>query len=172
MKDQTLIQCGSEQDSVGGQLQYSCWYELLPMFSRTIMPIVVLPGDRIGASIQLSSATISEWNVTIFDLTSGQSFSKLFTYPSSMLSAEWIVERPNVNQVLTSLANFGTVPFMDCSATLGGVNGGIDSFPTIEVVMHSSDIIGIPSAELAIVSGPSETGSKFSVTYLASSGQQ
>jgi hypothetical protein len=170
MHDQTLIQCGSEQDSVGGQLQYSCWYELLPRFSRTIMPIVVSPGDQMGASIQLSSAITGEWNVTIFDLTSGQSFSNLFIYQSSMLSAEWIVERPDVNQVLSSLANFGTVTFTDCSAAIGGVNGVIDSFPTIEVVMHSSDIIGLPSLELASVSGLSGGGSKFTVTYLASSG--
>lgn len=56
---------------------------------------------------------------------------------------------------------------MNCS--LGGINGGIDSFPTIEVVMYSSDIIGLPSVELASVSGLSGIGSKFTVTYLASS---
>ena len=123
-----------------------------------------------GASIQLLSATTSEWNVTIFDLDSGQSFSNLFIYPSSMLTAEWIVERPEVNKVLTALANFGTVMFTDCSATVGGLNGGIGSSPTIEVLMHSSDIIGLQSVELASVSDVSGVGSEFTVTYLASSG--
>jgi len=167
--DQTLIQCGTEQDSIGGQLQYSCWYELLPQFSRTIMPIFVSPGDLIKASIQLSSAANSEWNVTIFDLTSGESFSNLFTYSSSMLSAEWIVERPDVNNVLTPLANFGIVTFTDCSTAVGGVNGGIGSFQTSKVVMYSSDV-GLPLVELASVSGLNGIGSQFSVTYLASSG--
>ena len=123
-----------------------------------------------GAFIQLSSVTSNEWNVTISDLNSGQSFSNLFTYPSSMLTAEWIVERPEANNVLTSLANFGTVMFTDCSATVGSLNGGIDSFPTIEVLMHSSDIIGLQSLELASVSDLSGVGSQFTVTYLASAG--
>jgi hypothetical protein len=170
MKDQTLIQCGTEQDSINGQLQYSCWYELLPQLSRTIMPIFVLPGDHMGASIQLSSATTGEWNVTIFDLTSGQSFSNLFIYPSSMLSAEWIVERPEINHILSSLANFGTATFSDCSSTVGGVNGGIGDFPTIEVVMYASDIAGLQSLQLASVSDLSGLGVQFTVTYLASSG--
>ena len=123
-----------------------------------------------GAFIQLSSVTTNEWNVTISDLNSGQSFSNLFTYPSSMLTAEWIVERPEANKVLSSLADFGTVMFTDCSATIGNLNGGIDSFPTIEVLMHSSDIIGLQSVELASVSDLSEVGSQFTVTYFASAG--
>jgi len=170
-QDQTLIQCGSQQDSVGGQPQYSCWYELLPQFSRTLMSIAASPGDHIQASIQLANAAASEWNVTIFDLTSGDSFSNFFTYPASKLSAEWIVERPELaTGVFASLANFGTVMFTDCSTIIGGVNGGISNFPTSEVVMHSSDLVGKPSTKLTAVSGLSGDGSQFTVTYLASSG--
>jgi hypothetical protein len=123
-----------------------------------------------GASIQLSSVTTGEWNLTIFDLNSGQSFSNIFIYPSSMLTAEWIVERPDVNKALSALANFGTVTFTDCSATIGDVNGEIGSFPTIDVVMYASDIVGLPSQELASVSDVNGIGSQFTVTYLASSG--
>ena len=123
-----------------------------------------------GAFIQLSNAVTNEWNVTISDLNSGQSFSNIFIYPSSMLTAEWIIERPEVNKVLSPLADFGTVMFTDCSATIGSLNGGIGSFPTIEVLMHSSDIIGLQSVELASVSDLSGVGSQFTVTYFASSG--
>ena len=134
------------------------------------MAINTLPGDLIQASIQLSNAATSEWNLTISDVTSGQSSSRLVTYASSQLSAEWIVERPQVNRVLSPLADFGNATFTGCSATVGDVTGEIGSFPANEILMYSSNIVGTPSVQLADVSGLNANGSKFTVTYLTGSG--
>jgi hypothetical protein len=56
--DRTLIQMGTEQDSVYGNVTYSAWFELLPNDAVTITTINVTQGDEITASISLlDSAT-------------------------------------------------------------------------------------------------------------------
>lgn len=47
----TLIQAGTEQDSIDGQAVYSAWFELLPQDSVIIPTINVSPGDTIDACI-------------------------------------------------------------------------------------------------------------------------
>ena len=103
------------------------------------------------------------------DVTSGQSFQNSVVYLSSQLSAEWIVERPTVNRVLSSLANFGDATLTSCMATIESVNGGISSFPVSRVVMVSSGASGGGSVQLADVSDLTPDGQGFTVTYLASS---
>jgi hypothetical protein len=48
--DKTLIQTGTEQDSINGSIEYSAWYELLPNDAITITVMNVSPGDKITAS--------------------------------------------------------------------------------------------------------------------------
>jgi hypothetical protein len=43
--DHTLIQAGTEHDSINGQEEYSVWYELLPNDSVTITAMNVSPED-------------------------------------------------------------------------------------------------------------------------------
>ena len=131
------------------------------------MAINTLPGDLIQASIQLSNAATSEWNLTISDVTSGQSSSRLVTYASSQLSAEWIVERPQVNRVLSPLANFGNVTFTGCQASFELATGGINSFPAIEILMYSSTTSGTNGVQLADVSDFSSDGTSFTVSNFA-----
>jgi len=69
--DTSLIQCGTEQDSIGGQLVYSAWYELLPRTSITIRSMVVSAGDQMQASIQLIDPTLNQWSINITDVTAG-----------------------------------------------------------------------------------------------------
>jgi len=166
--DRTLIQCGTEQDSVGGQIHYSAWYELLPKNSKTISTINVSAGDEIKASIQLSNQTADEWSINITDLTSGQSFQITVTYASSQLSAEWIVERPTVNRALSPLANFGTISLSNCTATVGSATGGIGSLPANEIIMYSSIASSNSTVQLTNVSGFSVDEGGFAVDYLAS----
>ncbi len=166
--DTSLIQCGTEQDSVGGQLSYSAWYELLPRSSRTVMALNISPGDQISASIQLFNPALSTWTINITDITTGQSFQNTVTYFSSQLSAEWIVERPTVNNVISSLANFGTTTITNCTATIGNISGGISGFPANRVIMYSSTSPGSNSNPLTDVSELSSDGSSFTVNFLAS----
>ncbi len=166
--DTSLIQCGTEQDSIRGQLVYSAWYELLPRTSVTIRTILVSPGDQMQASIQLVDVALSQWSINITDVTTGLSFQNTFRYNSNRLSAEWIVERPTVNRVIGALADFGSVTFEDCQANVGSISGSITSFPAQESVMYSSTSPGVNSVQLTDVSALSVDGTSFTVSYLAS----
>ena len=121
------------------------------------------------ASIQLVDATVSEWSINLTDATTGVSFQNSFFYASSQLSAEWIVERPTVNRVIGTLANFGSVTFTDCQATVGSASGGISSFPAQEIVMYSSTSPGVSSVQLTDVSGLTIDGAGFTISYLTAS---
>jgi hypothetical protein len=159
--DQTLIQTGTGQDSVGGQEFYRVWYELAPGNLVTIQSFDVSPGDRISASIFLVDPDTNTWHIEISDDTNGLSFSTNLVHVSNPLSAEWIVERPTVADRTEVLADFGQVTFTECSAKVGGKLGAIDSFPFNKIVMHDSR-----SVQLVNVSDLADSGSSFTVAYL------
>jgi hypothetical protein len=124
-------------------------------------------GDLMQASIRLANATLDVWSINITDVTSGSSYQKTVAYAVSQLSAEWIVERPTINRVLTQLADFGNVTFTDCQAIVGSDTGGINSFASSRVVMYSSTSPSTPSVQLTDVSMVSTDGKSFIVTYLS-----
>lgn len=157
--DRTLIQTGTEQDSINGVGTYSAWYELLPHAEVTIDSLSVSAGDRITASISLSDPSTNTWLLEIRDFTGEQSFRNSVVYTSSMLSAEWIVERPSVNKVLRNLADFSELTFTGCATTVGGKVETISSLPSIQVTMYNQN------TELASVSPLSSNGSSFTVNY-------
>ena len=168
--DETLIQTGTEQDSTQGQSEYSAWLELLPQTSITINSISVSPGDQITASIQLVNTNTDQWSISIRDLTSNQQYTGSFTYSSSQLSAEWMVERPDVSTrrsrgTLSSLADVGTVEFTNCQTTIGGETGTISSFPTVQSIMYESvkSTTDSGSTLLAVVSDLTDNGASFRV---------
>lgn len=120
------------------------------------------------ASIQLVDAAHDRWLINVSDLTAGNSFQNIFTYVSSQLSAEWILERPTVNNVLASLSNFDEIVFTNCSATIGNVTGGINSVPALQIVMYSEISNPDTAQQLVDVSSVSGDGTEFSVVYLSS----
>lgn len=164
--DTTLIQCGTEHDSSGSLTTYFAWYEMLPRTSVPIRMFNVSPGDQMQASIQLVDVSSSQWLISISDMTSQSSFQNNFTYGASQLSAEWVVERPLINRVLSTLANFGEMSFTNCSVTVGTVSGGINSFPNEKILMFSSPMANT-AVQAADVSNLSGDGSQFTVTYLS-----
>jgi hypothetical protein len=159
----TLIQVGTEHDAISGQTVYSVWYELLPEYSVTIDAINVSAGDSISASITLVDSATNEWSIRIRDDTRGQSFKQNFLYGSSRLSAEWIVERPTVNNRVSTLANFGNITFTNASAnTSASTNAGaISDFPFSQTVMYNRQ-----NRQLVTVSPLSAHDSAFTVAYL------
>ncbi|MGB8779234.1 MAG: G1 family glutamic endopeptidase [Candidatus Bathyarchaeia archaeon] len=159
--DSTLIQAGTEQDSTRGQGTYSAWYELLNESVVTIDSLNIMPGDRITASISLLVPTNSIWSIEIHDVTNEQSFQKNVFYDSSMLSAEWIVERPTINNRLATLADFGQVTFTGCTATISGTIGTVSSFPHIQVIMYN-----LQNTQLVSVSTLTSNGSSFTLNYV------
>jgi hypothetical protein len=160
--DETLIQTGTEHDSINGSAVYFAWYELLPYYSVAIPTMDVSPGDKITASIDLVESAKNEWSVEITDVTNGERFKHNFFYDSSRLSAEWIVERPIVNNSLSSLADFGSITFTDSSVTMNANVGTISDFPFAQVIIHDRQNRG-----LVTVSSLISNGSGFTVNYLS-----
>jgi len=146
--DPTLIQTGTEQDvSATGAASYSSWWELVPAPSITISNMTVHPGDRMSASIKEIVSLTNVWQISLKDLTTGQSFSTTVPYASTHGTAEWIEETPlelGTSPGLASLPNL-TNPNFD----LGTVNGTAPALkPTeqIDLTTSSGQIIGTPSA--------------------------
>ena len=161
--EKTLIQTGTEHDSVNGQEYYYVWYEMLPDTAVRIDTMNVSPGDVITASIILINSNMNQWAIRIHDVTNNQGFYRTFIYNSSRLSAEWIVERPHVNNQISLLANFGTLTFTDAYAKVGNTVGAIANFSYSQITM-TTDL----SKQLTSVSSLGEDGTSFSVTYLTS----
>jgi len=159
--DSSLIQTGTEQDSENGSPVYLAWYELLPDYSVTINQTNVSPGDTITASISLLDVGTNEWLIEIADATNGQSFSQSFFYVSSRLSAEWVVERPTVNDALTTLADFGSVAFTNIRVSSDSVSGTAADFPFSQVTMYDR-----LNNQLVTVSQLASGGTTFNVAYL------
>jgi len=157
----TLIQTGTEQDCVGGVIQYSAWYELLPSDSVTITTMEISPGDEMTASISLENPAESIWSIRIDDLSTGQSFSQNFFYSSSKLSAEWIIERPDVNDTLGEIADFGSVTLSDCKVTMDNQVRAFGYSPSVRIFMYENS-----GTRLADVSDYGNDGSAFRVQYL------
>jgi hypothetical protein len=157
--DNTLIQAGTEQDSVNGAKAYSAWYEILPGQSVSIM--TVNPGDKINASIMLIDSATNSWSVYVHDTTTGQKFTKILTYNSSRLSAEWIVERPTLNNGLSPLANFGSTTFTNSMAVNNVKAEGINRFSFARITMYDRQ-----NRQLVSVSSLSSDGESFTVSYL------
>jgi hypothetical protein len=158
--EDTLIQTGTEQEYVNGQVTYYAWYELLPDHLVRISNINVQAGDTVTASISLINENTNTWSIEIADVTRSERFRKTFVYNSSRLSAEWIVERPKVNGNISTLADFENVTLTECKATLDDVTGAISSFSYAQFVMYDQEL------QLVAVSPLNDDGSSFTVSYL------
>jgi hypothetical protein len=161
--DKTLIQIGTEQDSTDGQPVYFAWYEALPDYSIAISEMSISAGDKITASISLTDSASNMWLVSIEDESTGQRFEKTVVYESSRLSAEWIVERPTINNLVGNLAQFSSVTFTSLEATVNGVTATVNNFPFSRVVM-----VNRQNKQLTSVSAFSTKTSVFSVTFIGS----
>jgi len=159
--DKTLIQTGTEQDSIDGQPVYFAWYEALPDYSIVISEMSISAGDKITASISLTDSASDMWLVSIEDESTGQRFEKTVAYESSRLSAEWIVERPTINNVVGNLAQFSSVTFTSLKATVNDVTATVNNFPFSRIVM-----VNRQNNQLTSVSTFSTKTSSFSVTFI------
>ena len=162
--DKTLIQTGTEHDYFNGKDFYAAWYEILPDQAIRIEEIEVSPGDLIKASIELTDQQKNEWKIEIKDVTKNQEFSINLNYNSSMISADWILERPTVQNQISSLANFGSVNFTNCQATIDQISKPLGEYPHTIITM-TNDL----SVRLAAVSSLNEKKTDFTVQFNKSS---
>ncbi|HEV7448991.1 MAG TPA: G1 family glutamic endopeptidase [Candidatus Paceibacterota bacterium] len=161
-----LLQAGTQAASENGKVQYWAWYELLPDYQQTI-PMAVHGGDRVKVS--LTQLVDDLWQLSFYDLTTGNEYQKTITYHSSRASAEWIEEMPVVTskgqEIFAPLSNFGSVTFDDAYATTGGVPKTLQKLRAQSVAMVSRQghvVLATPSlidADSFVVKRSSATAS-------------
>jgi hypothetical protein len=118
VKNETLIQAGTDQLVQNGKPRYYAWIEMLPALPQQVPDIDLLPGDTVSVSI--TYLTGQTWQIAISDKEAHQSITKKVTYASCFCSAEWIEEAPSINGQQSVLANFASVTFTKVAATVNG----------------------------------------------------
>ena len=113
--DSTLIQLGTGETAfTTGATSYGAWYELYPAGAVGISN-PVKPGDIITVSLQCTAAcspsSVQTWQLTMTDATAGWTWTQSFQYQSSMASAEWIVETPEVGSGFVPLPDYAQATF-------------------------------------------------------------
>lgn len=161
--DKSLIQLGTEHDYdfTTGQATYNAWYELLPAYAVEL-PINISEGDAVTASIGLMNSDTNEWNIQLTDITNGQAFNQNFLYNSTRLSGEWIVERPTLNNQISTLSNFGSITF-----TSAYVNINHDVKPLGKSPFSQIQMTDRQNTQLTSVSSISTDATSFTVSYSA-----
>lgn len=112
--DNSLIQVGTEQDSLSSsRSHYFAWYEMLPRATK-MTTLTVRPGDIMTASLTCSGKCkgTQHWTLSMTNETTGKNWRRTFQYNSSKLSAEWIEEAPSNQHGVVPLADFGTTTFV------------------------------------------------------------
>jgi hypothetical protein len=153
--DSTLIQTGTEQDvDATGAASYSAWWELVPAPSVTISNMTVSPGDHMHASVAELVNDANAWDITIQDVTKGESFSTTVPYPSTHATAEWIEETPleiGTNAGFAALPNLTNPAFS--SGTVNGAPVKLTTSEQMQLIDSGGNVIGAPSAPNAAGSG-------------------
>ena len=163
----TVEQDGTDADCFGGQPTYYAWYEMFGDSAvnagyEVELPYAVSPGDVISASV---TVTNNSWTLALADsstVSNGWANSYMFNFTAQQSSAEWIVERPEINSTLSDLAEFSPVTFTNAQVSGGAGTGGITTYSAADIEMtNNSDL-------LAIASGLNTAGTTFSDFWQAS----
>ncbi len=166
--DGTVEQDGTDSDCSGGVPTYYAWWEMYGDDTlaanygdaNQLLPAAypVSAGDTITATVTLTSPG---WMLTIDDAGRWTYQNGPFYLPTPQLSAEWVVERPELNGYLTSLTDFGTASFSNASAVVGGKAEPLSSLSAVPIEM------GNPSGALLALPG-ALSGNGFSVSWYGS----
>lgn len=153
--DETLIQTGTEQDvSSTGATSYDAWYELVPAPELEISNMTIEPGDQMHASLTQLAGESNVWEITIEDVTRGETYSTTVPYSSTQDTAEWIEETPleiGTDAGLAALPNLTNPAWNDL--TVNGGNPDLNNSEEIDLVDSSGDVIGAPSAPKSTTNG-------------------
>jgi Peptidase A4 family/Short C-terminal domain len=188
--DESLIQVGTSSENVCDSnqqctLNYTAWYEIYPHNYETPL-MSVNPGDTITALINCEpnsaepskqdtcNGKTQEWTILITDETKKKAgitpFSGLLNtkFSSSLLSADWIIERRCPSSLFSScdlavsLPEFGNGAFTNSTVAIGAKFGSIKDFKYVNLSMTSNGQSS--GALLAYPSDLSNNGSSFTVT--------
>jgi hypothetical protein len=153
-----LIQAGTQDVAAGGgQAQFQTWIEMLPQASQQV-PLAVEPGDSVTVSITEQGAGTGQWQISMKNNTSGQTYQTGVTYASSESSAEWIEEAPSGSSGVLPLDQFNSVSFSAASAVQNDQTVDMSQACALAITMLNGN--GQP---LAVPSGIASDGASFSV---------
>ena len=124
-----VFQAGVECDSISllgvTQATISPWWEWYPEYEIQITNLPVATGDELYCLLTVTAPTAG--TIVLKNITQGLAVTFQVTAPTgTTLSgncSEWIVEAPGIDGALSTLTNYGTVTFVDCSSTVN--NGSI-----------------------------------------------
>jgi hypothetical protein len=145
-----VLQAGIEFDAYCGSGTagyYSAWYEWYPYAEVRISSLPITAGDDIYVEVWNTSSTqgyayLVNYNTTQYVVIG-------FTAPPGTTlvgnSAEWVVERPNVNGSPANLTNYIIDPFWDAAAyTWGGNYYVIDGATDVDMTDNYGNVISYP----------------------------
>ena len=153
--DPDLIQAGVEIDSNGsGGETVQPWWEILPASETPITSMTVSSGDSVSVTLAQTGQTCtitrrhgssesgSNWTITLTDNSrTADSFTTTQCYAGPGDSAEWIVEAPQVDGSISTLAPFApAVTFSDLSSSQT-----YTSLDEMVIVNNSDAIVSTPS---------------------------
>jgi hypothetical protein len=157
-----LIQAGTEDVAAGGgQAQFQTWIEMLPQASQQV-PVAVVPGDSVTVSIDEQGAGSGNWQISITNNTTGQTYLTNVQYASSESSVEWVMEAPSGSRGVLPLDNFTSVSFTVASAIQNGQTVDLSQTGAYPITMLNAN-----NQPLAVPSAVGSNGSSFSVARTA-----
>ncbi len=142
----SLEQAGTTADcEADGTATYWAWYELVPA-AAVKLPLRVLPGDTITASVSVGGTKVT---MTVVNATRKTSVARTRTMAApDTSSAEWVAEAPSLCTTYgrcrtVALADFGKVRFTGATATGDGHTGTIsDRAWTATAIQLVADLHG------------------------------
>jgi hypothetical protein len=127
-----LIQDGTSSDWIGGKAVYNAWVEVLPAAETVVTGLPINPGDAVYAATEykiVGGKKTAYFYMTNFN--TAKSISVSIAFPSNLKftgqSAEWVVERTDVNGSFEHpMPNYG-IAFM--SAAYASRTGSTTLYP-------------------------------------------
>jgi hypothetical protein len=144
--DGTLIQAGIGHDiDATGAPDYYAWWETIPApLVRT--DLRVRPGDRVAVAI-FEGRVPELWTIVIANFSTRAYFTMTLPYPSSYLTAEWVIETPVV--ITDTGVQVGPMPNLTMVrfdyAQANGVSPGFIPAERMELVDFDLTLIATPS---------------------------
>lgn len=125
---QNIIQVGTfAYFPAASERNQAIWYELVPGLQHPQYPnfIGVSPGDEIAASVVQLKAPRDHWQMSLTDLSSGESFTKTVEFHSLNAYPSFVVEDPNSGPLGPSgpfypFPSWSTVTFSNTEICIAG----------------------------------------------------
>jgi hypothetical protein len=157
--------CDSDVMTSGGNMQRELnpWWEWFPGGSYWITTLAVSQGDTLNCLICVTEGSTTQAEIFFYNVTSNIGTSFLATAPSGISlvgnTAEWIVERLEIDTNSPELARYGDVYFDEANAgTVANVTLQPGSGNTISMIDENNQVISEGTIETSTLVKVQYTG--------------